>query len=280
MAILLLMRKILLLVYLLSLTTCTGLFFYPQKTLLGTPADIGIKYEEINFQSVDGTKLNGWFLPTPGTPHATLLFLHGNAENISTHLGSVFWLPAQGIQVFLFDYRGYGLSEGSPSPKECVDDAVAALDTLYARADVDPRSVLIFGQSLGGTFAPVALAKSSHKHEVRGLIMESPFAGFRQIAREKLGSVWLTYLFQYPLSFLIENQLNPEIALSELEGTPVLFMHGDADFTVPWHHSAQLFAAAKEPKEFWTNKGGGHISAFADEQTRRRFVEWIKVTAR
>ncbi|MFL6647184.1 MAG: alpha/beta hydrolase, partial [Sulfurifustaceae bacterium] len=116
MDVLLLIRRLLVIAALgASMAGCTGVFFQPYRTLVRTPDDIGLAYEDVRFKTADGVVLHGWFLPANATACATVLFLHGNAENISTHIGSVYWMPRYGFNVFLPDYRGYGASSGTPS---------------------------------------------------------------------------------------------------------------------------------------------------------------------
>ena len=102
----------------LQLGACTSLLFYPQRELVLTPDRVGLAYRDVWFKAADGTRLHGWFLPAGMNvvrgEACTVLFLHGNAENISTHIGNVAWLPGKGYNVFLFDYRGYGRSAGEP----------------------------------------------------------------------------------------------------------------------------------------------------------------------
>ncbi|NIV36441.1 MAG: alpha/beta fold hydrolase, partial [Anaerolineae bacterium] len=139
---------------------CTGLFYQPDRTLYHTPAELRLAYEEVFFHAADGTRLHGWWLPAESeTPRATVLFLHGNAENISTHIASVHWLPAAGYAVFLFDYRGYGRSEGMPTPAGVALDAQAALRYLVEQRGLRDRSLVVFGQSLGGAIAIDTVAR-------------------------------------------------------------------------------------------------------------------------
>ena len=113
---------------LLFVAGCTSQFFIPMQQHVRTPTDIGLTYDNIGFESSDGTSLHGWWLPANGRAKATILFLHGNAENISTHIGSVHWLPAAGYNVFLFDYRGYGKSAGAVELDGIMRDAHGAKD--------------------------------------------------------------------------------------------------------------------------------------------------------
>ena len=111
------MRLPFILIFSLSLSACTNVFFQPQQIQYLTPDKIGLAYEDVYFSSSGGLKLHGWLLPATGKAQGTILFLHGNAENITTHIASVYWLPAQHYNVFLPDYRGYGLSEGESELK-------------------------------------------------------------------------------------------------------------------------------------------------------------------
>ena len=137
----------------LGLAGCTGVVFQPMRELILTPDEIGLAYREISFTAADGVCLHGWFLPAKAPRRGSILFLHGNAQNISTHIASVAWLPADGFDVLLFDYRGYGRSEGSPSLPGLHLDFAAALEALFAHPKIDPDRVVVFGQSLGAALA-------------------------------------------------------------------------------------------------------------------------------
>ena len=151
---------------------------------MATPGKFGLAYEPVHFASEDGTGLYGWFLPARGEAAATVLFLHGNAENISTHIASVAWLPARGFNVFLFDYRGYGASGGKPTLAGAQHDTEAAMQVLLLRADIDRSRIVVFGQSLGGALAAYYVAHARSRDAIRALVSDSAFQlpGYR--ARE------------------------------------------------------------------------------------------------
>ena len=109
------MRARLALLLALGLAGCTSTFFQPHRVLVQTPAQLGMDYQELGLRAQDGTALNAWYLPARGPARATVLYLHGNAENISTHFANVAWMPVEGFNVLALDYRGYGASGGSPS---------------------------------------------------------------------------------------------------------------------------------------------------------------------
>ena len=112
-------------------TGCSYLFFYPQRKLINNPYLQDVDYRDIFFKTPDGLMLHGWFLKSSEESKGTILFLHGNAENISTHVNNVLWLVENGFDVLIFDYRGYGKSEGDPTLEGVHVDAEAALNTLF-----------------------------------------------------------------------------------------------------------------------------------------------------
>src|SRR4030065_1637303 len=174
------------------LSGCTQMFFQPHSLLIDTPDRYGIEYQIENFQAEDGTSLNAWFLPAKGVAKATVLFLHGNAENISTHFRSVAWMPAEGFNVLALDYRGYGVSEGTPSPAGMQLDIDAAMRSLLARKDVDATRVVILGQSIGGALAINYAAHGAYRTRVRAVVADSALSDYRQITPEKRAGVFLT----------------------------------------------------------------------------------------
>lgn len=254
---------------------CSGVFFHPTRPLLRTPDELGLVYRDVWFETDDGVRLHGWFLPAVGEAQGTLLFLHGNAENVSTHIGNVAWLPSQRINVLLFDYRGYGLSAGEPSLAGLHKDVEAALAAVFALDGIDPDRIALFGQSLGGSIAITALAASPFRHRVRALIVEGAFSGYRQIARDVLAGWWLTWPLQWPLALAIDNAYSPLQAIATIAPTPVLIIHGEADGIVPPRHAQALYAAAQEPKALWLVAGAGHVSALRQPEVRRGFVRYL-----
>jgi len=269
------MRLRLALAFVVLLSACTNLFFQPQKICYLTPDKIGLAYEEVSFRSSDGLMLHGWFLPAQGKPKGTVLFLHGNAENISTHIGSVYWLPAQHYNVFLLDYRGYGGSEGTPTMAGVQDDINSAMAYLLRRTDIDHKRIVILAQSLGGSLAIYNVAHSPYRANVRALVSESAFSDYRGLAREKLGSFWLSWPFQWPLSLTINDDFSPLPVVSKISPIPLLIIHGDSDKIVPLSNGQALFAAALEPKEMWVVPNGGHIEAFRHREFRKKLVDYF-----
>ena len=277
MASLFLMQRYRLLIGLtLVLAGCNGLFFHPDNTHVSTPSDLGLTYWDIYFPSSDGIKLHGWFLPASGEAVGTVLYLHGNAQNISTHIHNVSWLPERGFNVFLIDYRGYGASAGQPDMDGIHKDAVAAIDYLVENAPIDPDRLIVFGQSLGGSVAIHSVAVSPHRRHIKALVIEGTFSGYQKIFREKLADFWLTWPLQWPLCLAVSDKFNPLRVIAQVTPIPVLIIHGEKDPVVPVNHAWQLYQAAGQPKDLWIIPGGGHIDAFMHAGYRERLVAYLR----
>jgi pimeloyl-ACP methyl ester carboxylesterase len=262
-----------------SATGCGRFFFFPDRVLRVRPDQIGLEYRDVFFRSSDGVRIHGWLLPAradAGEPAGTVVFLHGNAQNVSSHIGSVLWMPAAGFHVFLVDYRGYGTSEGEPDIEGVHRDAEAAIRRATTLPGVDPERIAVFGQSLGGAIATSAVAHARRDVAVRALVLDSAFSDFRGIAREKLGSLWLTWLLQVPLAATVSDELQPLEALRSLHDIPVLVVHGDADDIIPLDHAVRLHEAAGPAAQLWLVPGAGHIQAFEHPEMRARLTEFLR----
>jgi hypothetical protein len=261
---------------------CTDLFFQPSETVTRSPADLGLEYRDVWFEAADGTPLHGWLLPARGEPKGFLLHLHGNAGNVGSHLGFVAWLPAEGISVLTFDYRGYGRSGGTPSLSGVHRDAEAALAQALAVQTAErmtARPLGVLGQSLGGSVAVTALARSKLKNRVCLLVIDGAFTGYRRIAREKLGEFWLTWPLRGFLSAGVDESYDPVEAIAALAPMPLLVLHGDMDPVVPLAHGKALYEAAEEPKQLWVVRGGGHLDALATAELRKLVADTLLTCA-
>lgn len=230
-------------------------FYYPDKLQYSTPASLGLAFEPAQLASKDGTQLSGWFIPATGYQNpkdakATLVHFHGNAQNMSAHWQFVSWLPPQGYNVFVFDYRGYGASQGSPEPQGVFEDSDAALNYVRSRQDVDPERLVVLGQSLGGSNA-IAVIGSGNRAGVKAVAIEASFFSYSAIANDKIPGTGL----------LVDNSYSAERHIAQLAPIPLLLMHGTADPVIPQAHSLRLFAKAGEPKTMISVEGGGHIEA-------------------
>lgn len=253
-----------------------SMFFYPDAATYTQPAQFGLPHEDVFFDS-GGARLHGWWLPARATPAlGSVLHVHGNAANISNHLPLAAWLPPAGFNVLMFDYRGFGRSEGRPTLDGVVDDTAAALAVLRQRADVDPARLAVFGQSLGGATALRLLARPGMANGVRLVIIDSAFTGYRAIAKEAaLGSVVLAPFLPLALPTLPVRDDDPITAVASIT-VPLLFVHGSADRVVRAHHSDQLYAAAREPKRLLKIEGAAHMEPVMRAGVQRELLAALK----
>ncbi|HSW59017.1 MAG TPA: alpha/beta hydrolase [Dehalococcoidales bacterium] len=222
--------------------------FFPTSQIEGDPSDLGLPFEEVFFVTRDDCRLHGWFVPA--NSNLTLLWFHGNAGNISHRLYILGLLrDALDVNVFLFDYRGYGRSTGNPSEKGLYRDAEAALDYLRSRPGGDHQKIIYFGQSLGSAVA-VDLAA---RHPPAGLILEAAFPSVPDVASR-------LYPF-LPARFLIRARFD---SLSKIEriNAPLLMAHGDRDDIIPLEAGQKLFEAAGGDKTFYVIRSAGHNDTF------------------
>lgn len=226
----------------------SGFIFYPERRLESRPEGWGLAHEEVWVAAADGVRLHGWHLPAP-SGSTLLLFCHGNAGNISHRLDNIERLLRVGISVYIFDYRGYGLSEGSPSEKGLYLDAEAAQAWAAEKASAAGQRLVVFGRSLGGVAAVHLAARGG----CAGAILESTFTNLGAMARE-----------HYPLPLLPGWLAGRFDSLGRIGGLrcPVLFVHGDRDDIVPYRLGQELYAAAPGPKEFLTIDGAGHNDTY------------------
>jgi pimeloyl-ACP methyl ester carboxylesterase len=221
----------------------------------------------------DQVVLHGWFLRPKGAPLGTAVFFHGNAENISTHTNAVLWLVEAGYQVVAVDYRGFGRSGGKADLSGTHADALATLEWVFQRSDVDPDRVFVLGQSLGGEVAVYAVARSPHRERIRLLIVDSAPAGYRRIAREKIAGLILTWPFQHLFALGFDDRHSPERWIGKVGPVPVLLLHGGLDRIVPVRHARRLHELAPDPKGLWIVQDAGHIQALAHPSLREHLLE-------
>ncbi|MFQ3172626.1 MAG: fermentation-respiration switch protein FrsA (DUF1100 family) [Oleispira sp.] len=268
-------RVLLSLGMLLTLAACsslTSLFFYPQQQYLRTPADINLAFEDVTTYAADGIEINSWFLPALADENnesdsPIVLFLHGNAENISTHIGSVYWMPEQGVNVFLLDYRGYGHSQGDPYIPVIFQDVESSL--LWLRERFPQRKIFILGQSIGSAIATTSMALFKDEYQLSGLILDASFTGYRDIAQEVTGS-WLLW----PFTWLLPTQWDPQVHIADISPSPILMFHSEADPILPYKLGLELYHSAKQPKQWQTSKGG-HIQTFNFAEYRQIFLSFL-----
>jgi len=213
--------------------------YHPDRLLSATGAELGRPFEDVYFKSEDAVRLNGWFYPADvGSARASLVVLvcHGNGGNISHRLEMTQALLTTGVNVFLFDYRGYGRSEGYPSEDGTYSDGQAASRWLCSKGFAE-SDIILFGESLGGAIA----AELATRTTCAGLILQSTFTRITDIGADLFP--WLPVRWLNHITYDTMGKL-------PLIKAPVLVMHSRDDRLIRFHHSQRNFAAANEPKLF------------------------------
>jgi fermentation-respiration switch protein FrsA (DUF1100 family) len=226
------------------------IIFHPVKFPEGywNPVSLGLKAQDISFKSVDGVNLHGWFVRTPGA-RATLLWFHGNAGNLSHRLDNIQRLLPLNLNIFIFDYRGYGKSEGEPDEKGIYKDSQAAYNKVLELGGVSVNSLFLFGRSLGG----ICATETALNNPARGLILESTFTSASDMSRKIITLI--------PLGWAIRSKLDAINKVPELK-LPKLFLHGDRDEVIPFDLGRKLYEEASDPKSFYIIQGAGHNDTY------------------
>jgi len=273
-----------------SLSGCSGLFFFPDQTTYITPDRLNLEYSDVFINTADGEVLHGWWLPAVTKPPSegdiasgknakgTVYYLHGNAQNISSHIMNVAWLPAEGYNVFALDYRGYGRSTGTPDIEGALHDVESGMRWLIQQPQTQGKPIFLLGQSLGGALAIPLAAEWQQRNEqppLDGVILDGAFAGFRAIARDKLASFWLTWPLQAPLSWTIPNDYEGTDYIGRISPTPLLMIHSVRDGIIPFANGETLYQAAKEPKKF-LQTDTPHVATFALPEYQKSLINFLR----
>lgn len=224
--------------------------FFPSKDTAAHPGMIGLPYEEVFFTARDGVKLNGWFVGQEGAAD-TILFFHGNAGNITHRLDKLRMFRELGLNIFIFDWRGYGKSRGSPSEKGFYLDGEAALQYLTEKKNIAPGNIIAYGESIGSAVA-VDLATRT---DFKALITDGAFTSVDEVAK---------MVYPFIPSFLISFKFDSLSKIGDVK-CPVLVVHSVDDEIIPFRMGEELYNSAKPPKKFLKLRGG-HNEAFLDSE--------------
>ncbi|MCZ6537834.1 MAG: alpha/beta hydrolase [Gammaproteobacteria bacterium] len=220
----------------------------PGRTLTATPKDAGFDFEDVTLETSDGLKLHGWYVPA-AQARGVVLFLHGNAGNISHRLDSIAIFHELGLDTLIIDYRGYGRSQGKPSERGIYLDAEAAWHYLVSSRGVAADRVIVFGRSLGGAVA----AWLANQYTPAALIIESSFSSALDIARK-------LYPFM-PVLLITRLEFPVSLHVSRLQ-CPLLVVHSRDDEIIPFTMAEAIYESAAEPKsllEIWGDHNNGFL---------------------
>lgn len=240
------------------------LIYFPITSIDKNPKAIDLEYESIIFEANDKTKLHAWYIPKKDAK-TTLFFLHGNGGNISHRLDSIKNFNSLGMNVFIFDYRGYGNSEGTANEQNTYDDAKNAWKYLLKHKNIKDKDIIIFGRSLGGTIA----AKLGSELNPKAIILESTFTSVKEFASDA---------YPFVPKFLIRFKYETTKYLKDIN-YPILIIHSEDDNIIPFKYGESVFKNANEPKTFVKIKGN-HNYGFIESKNiyipaLKRFLQEI-----
>jgi len=261
-------------------------FLYsPLREVSYTPGDLELDFEDVVFKSEDGLRLNGWYIPASsrgrdrglagrggGSPVTlaargakfTVLFCHGNGGNMMHRLDSINVFRNLGLNCFIFDYRGYGNSEGRPSEEGTYLDVAAAYRWLTEEKKIQPDKIVVFGRSLGGSIA----AQLAGRVKVGALVIESAFTSYADI-----GKKFYPYM---PVRWFARFSYRT-IDYIKRVSCPVMLVYSRNDEVVPFDFGLELYEAANEPKKF-VEIFGSHNDGFlvSGEVYKEAWTKWLK----
>lgn len=244
-----------------------AMLYFPDRSVKGTPAGMGLPYERFSVTTADGETVTGWFVPGRTETNAvppTVLFCHGNAGDIADRLPTIGLFHEMGVNVAIFDYRGYGQSTGKPTEPGTYEDAAAAWNYLVRDREIPPDRIVLYGRSLGAAVA----AWLAERVDAAGLVLESAFTSAPDMAARMI-----RYL---PARVLCRFKYNTQARLAAA-GCPVLIAHSRQDEMIPFAHGHALFEAAAEPKTFVEVEGTHNVGGIdVDAGYRRKLTAFIR----
>lgn len=260
-------------------SSCTHLFYHPDRFKYTSPKVMELDYFDVPFKSEDGTNLHAWYIPPKGKEKKDLiLFFHGNAQNLSSHFTNISWACKKGFGVLIFDYRGYGLSNGTPSPKTTALDGMAAFDLAKKYMKNEKyRDLVLYGQSLGGAILLKSLEVYKKELKPKLVVLDSTFTNYQNVAFDILKNNFFTFIFS-PLAYLfVSGDGNVDKVPSNIKA-PTLVIHGKYDQVVPFKHGKQIYESLGNiPKKFWEIPYGLHTDVFFrhEGEYRQKFIELL-----
>ena len=249
------------------------MLFVPIKQYPLTPAAADLLYQDQFITSEDGLNLHGWKIHAENKTAGNILFFHGNGDNVSTQLPNTFWLAKEGYDLYIYDYRGYGQSQGTPD----LDDTISDMELMIAHAVQqlpDDEKLIVLGHSLGGSMAIYAVAHSAYRDRIAALITLEAFSDYHHVTQDILSKSWLFWLFQWPLSFTVSNAYSPLDSIARVSPVPVCIMHSENDEMIDMYHAETLFEAANEPKTLKLIESN-HSNVLVTKENRKLLLDYL-----
>lgn len=241
-----------------------SLVFFPEKGVPVTPAAFGLVFEDVRLRAADGVDLGAWWIPARD-PLGAVVLAHGNAGNIAHRIDKALLLRRFGLSILLFDYRGYGASDGSPTEEGTYRDMDAAVEHALTMRGLPAERLILWGESIGAAVA----VESGTRHPCAGLVLESGFTSLPAMAKA---------VYPWAPGFLVRMRYDSLARLPAVK-SPKLILHGPGDEIVPYRMGQALFRAAGEPKRFADLRGGhndgGILASPEAQEVLREFLDEI-----
>jgi len=247
-----------------------NLFYLPINFSDTLPSDHGYKFKNVEIVSKGEIKLHGWVIHTPKEViKGVIVFSHGNTGSVNNHFGFCSWLLKEGYDVLMFDYRGYGKSEGEPERQGLVDDVIASIDYAGNQKEWAKLPIISFAHSLGVAKTVVALDQMKQKARVKAAIFWAGFSSYVKMAEEIVGN---------RADEIVTNELSPIDHLDKLKTIPKLFVHGKKDKVIPFSHSEEMYERSNGSKKLMLSDDGGHNNALwkNDKKLQKQIIAWLE----
>ncbi|MEK6580498.1 MAG: alpha/beta fold hydrolase [Bdellovibrionota bacterium] len=253
----------------LILSGCDWMIYISSPAIEHNPIDYGVTPQEVWFKNDSNDSLHGWYFRRTDLPQseakAVFLYFHGNGGNVTTHFPHLVWLLSHGYDFFIFDYRGFGKSLGTPSPEHTVEDGKAALRYLLSQSPRVPW--VVFAQSLGSVIGLKTMIDLRGEIQPTLIIVDSGFDSYRKIGEWLIDKYSLPKFFNF---FLPTDEFAPGQDIKMLSPSPLLVIHGDRDSLVDYSFGVDLYNLGAEPKQFWQIPGGEHTDVFLRNDDKYR----------
>lgn len=269
--------KIFTLLFTTCLISCNSFFYYPDANMHFAPKKNGlIEPEEIVMETVDKLFITGWFFPGKLPIKGTVIQFHGNAQNMTSHYMHLYWLTQEGYNLFTFDYSGYGVSEGMPSPHQTVSDGLLALNKAFEKHEKSGQGkFIVYAESLGGIIALRALEDFDKTPDL--LVLDSTFSSYKRMAKNRARANWLTWIFAPLVGLWTSDKMAPKL-YEQKSLASTLFIHSKKDPVIPISEGQFLFEKTMAPKIFWELNRYGHLSTFRDKENRLKFLKFLETS--
>ena len=266
------------------LTGCQKVFFQPKETLIYSASVTKYNPKNLIVKISDNREIHGWFFKTlHKSPKGTIIFFHGNSNNISYESRKVLFVLEEGYNLLTFDYGGYGYSEGSPTVDSVLNDSLEFIDkvideeiTKKSLGITNLDNLIIHGQSMGGATVSHVARYCKHKDKFKTLILDSTFTSWQQIVREVSRKHLLFWPWEDLTAIIFPDSKAALDNIEHINIENILIMHSKADRLIDFHHSEEIFEKANSKNViFLSDKSSKHARMFENKYIRKAYIDFI-----